>query len=189
MQNTFTLDGHWAGSHGKASKITQPAVYVAKQRFCLCESIVRSRVWRPLATSKLKTEEIPSNNFYLYVLAPCDPTRRERQTQKRRILHYAVWEADLVLLSQSQLQRVGRGMWGWAWGTKFFLCAQTILECTKTAQSWLFHPPALLLFEIFHFFVLVILWLFFFGVLGFSLEFCHHGFQNRLKTSIFDENR
>ena len=30
---------------------------------------------------------------------------------------------------------------------------------------------------------------FFLGVLGFAVEFCHHGFQNRLKTSIFDENR
>ena len=60
-----------------------------------CQKPVWSPVWSPLATSKLKTEESPSHNFYLYVLAPCDPTRRERQTQKRRNLHYAVWELEV----------------------------------------------------------------------------------------------
>ena len=61
----------------------------------LITAIVRSPVWSPLATSKLKTEKIPSNNFYLPFLGPCDPTRRERQTQKRRNLHFAVWELEV----------------------------------------------------------------------------------------------
>ena len=63
----FTLDGHRAGSHRKASKITQPAVHVAKQRFCLCESIVRSRVcaakWPWKAHFSLKTLSILANTI------------------------------------------------------------------------------------------------------------------------------
>ena len=83
---TFFLIHNTPNEVCKQAKIEKIEKNSFVQRFCRCESIVRGPVWRPPATSKLKTEKIPSNNFYLPFLAPCDPTRRECQNQKRRIL-------------------------------------------------------------------------------------------------------
>ena len=84
--------------------------------------------------------------------------KRSLQTSK---IEKKAKSADLVVLSQSHLQRVrGDVRTGMRWNIFF---TQNVLQCTITAQSWLFHPPALLLFEIFHFFVFVFVIVFFEG--------------------------